>query len=136
LRPDPAAPAGPADDLFQREAEHGAAEDRDDKPRRVVSFAVDQVHHRNQRERNAEHVRVEDVADDLGRLHQFGMIGAELVKRRRGAGIEIVQRRPTGADKQQQHERDRSDGRNDRTCAESQSEALVGGGQMAADSPP
>ena len=39
--------AGPADDLLQREAERGATEDRDEKPGRVVPFAVDQVHQRD-----------------------------------------------------------------------------------------
>ena len=129
--------AGPADDLLQREAERGAAEDRDDKPRRVVPFAVDQVHQRNHRERDAEHVRVEDVADDLGRPHQLRMSGVDPVERLRGAGVETAQRRPARADEQQeQRERDRGDERADQTRAEPQPEALVGGGQMAVDSPP
>ena len=96
---------------FSANAEPGAAEDRDDKPRRVVPFAVDHVHHRDHRERDAEHVRVEDVADDLGRPHQFGMIGVDPVEGPRGAGVETAQRRPAGADEQQQQrERDRGDG--------------------------
>ena len=50
------------------------------------------------------------------------------LKRLRGAGVEIAQRRPAGADEQQeQHERDRGDGRDDETRAEPQPEALVGG---------
>ena len=94
----------------------------------MVPLAVDQVHQRDQRERDAEHVRVEDVADDLGRFHQFWMSGADPVERLGGAGVEITQRRPAGADEQQeQHERDRSDGRDHQTRAEAQSEALVGG---------
>ena len=64
----------------------------------MVPFAADPVNQRDHRERDAKHVRVEDVADDLGRLHQYGVIGADPVERLRGSGVEIVQRRPAGAD--------------------------------------
>ncbi len=102
-----------------------------------MAFAVDQVHQRNHRERDAEHVRVEDVADDLARLHELGMSGVDPVEHLCGAGVEPAQRRPAGADEQQeQRERDRGDEGADQARAEPQPEALVGGGQMAVDSLP
>jgi hypothetical protein len=77
------------------------------------------VHQRDHPERYAEHFRAEDVADDLGRPRQPGLSGVDPVKRLRGVGVEPAQRRPASADEQQE-----------------QREALVGGGQMARNSPP
>ena len=58
---------------FNAKPSAGAAEDRDDKPRRVVAFAADQIHQRNQCEHDAKYVRIEDFADGLGRAHEFRM---------------------------------------------------------------
>ena len=123
---------------FEREAERGAAEDGDDEPRRVVSFAVDQVHHRDHRERDAEHVRVEHIADDLGRLHQFWMSGVDPVERFRGAGVETAEAAPSPRGRSNRSSANVTAATSvpTRPAPSRQPEALVGGGQMALDSPP
>ena len=94
--------AGSPDDFLQCEAEAGAAEDRHDEPRRVVSFASDQIHQRNQCEHDAKYVRIKGFADGLGRAHQFRMIGVDPVEHVRDARVEAAQRCPAGTDKQQE----------------------------------
>src|SRR6478609_11872590 len=92
--------AGPADDLLQPEPERGTAENRDDEPRRVVPFAVDHIHHRDHRERDAEHIRVEHVADHLSRPHDFRLIDIDPIESLRGGGVEAAQRAPSRANEQ------------------------------------
>jgi hypothetical protein len=82
--------AGPADKRLQCQAEPGTAEDRDEEPRRVVPFAVDHVHHRDDRQRDAKDVRVEDVADHLGRLHQLRPIGIDLIESFSSGGVQTA----------------------------------------------
>jgi hypothetical protein len=66
----------------------------------VVPFAVDHIHHRDHRERDAEHIRVEHVADHLSRPHDFRLIDIDPIESLRGGGVEAAQRAPSRANEQ------------------------------------
>ena len=122
---------------FKDEPEACAAEDGDEKPGRVAPFAANQVHQRDEGERHPEHIRVEDAADDLGRPHEFGMRAVDPAECLCGAGVEAAQRHPAPTDgQQQQRECHSGDERANQAGAESQTEPLVGGGQMVVDMSP
>ena len=100
----------------------------------MTAFAANQVRERDQRQHDAEHVGVEDTAEDLGRSDEFGMRGVDPPECLCGAGVEAAQRHPARTDEQQ--EEGESHCRHecaDQTRAEPQPESLVGGGKMVVD---
>ena len=128
---------GAAHKGFQRHPERGAAEHRDEQPRRVTPFAANQVYHCDQPENDPEDIRIEDIANGLGRPDEAGMGAVDPLRRLRGIRVEVAKRGPPRPDQQkQQDKRRRGSEHADDTGAQPQSEPLVGGGKVVVEGSP